>query len=236
MNTIKLQKFIAASGLTSRRKAEELIDKGKVFVNGNKAKIGQRIDPETDKVVVNNKKLQAQTAYIYYLVNKPMGYVSTTSDELGRKTVLDLIPKIKERVYPVGRLDVDSQGLMLLTNDGNLAQKLTHPSFEIPKTYQVLIAGTPSTKALNHLKRGVKLKEGYTRPAIVEVLNHEEGNTWLEITISEDKNKQVRRMLERVGYLVKKLIREKIGPFELEMLDDEQFIKIDASQIKDLFK
>jgi len=232
--TIKLQKFIAASGLTSRRRAEKLISKGKVFVNDKKAKIGQRIDPQLDKIFVNNKEIKNQSEFIYYLVNKPAGYISTTSDELGRKTVLDLIPKIKTRIYPVGRLDMESQGLMLLTNNGELAQKLTHPSYEIPKTYHVLIAGTPSTKALNHLERGVKLKEGYTKPAVVEILGHEEGNTWLEITISEGRNKQVRRMLERVGYLVKKLIREKMGPFELEMLDDEQFIKISEKEVKKL--
>ncbi|MEN8253198.1 MAG: pseudouridine synthase [Patescibacteria group bacterium] len=236
MSTIKLQKFIASSGLTSRRKAEELISKGKVFVNKKKAKIGARIDPKLDRVVVNNKEIKNQTEFSYYLINKPVGYVSTTSDELGRKNVLNLIPKISQRVYPVGRLDIDSQGLMLLTNNGDLAQKLTHPSFEIPKTYHVLIIGTPSSKALNHLARGVKLKEGYTQPAEVEILGHEEGNTWLEITIYEGRNKQVRRMLDRVGYPVKKLIREKMGPFDLEMLDGKQFVQIPESEVEKLIK
>ena len=224
-DTIKLQKFLSQAGVASRRQAEKLIEDKHVQVNGQTATLGQRIDPQIDEVKFKGKKVSVADK-IYYLINKPLGVVSTTSDELKRRTVLSLIPKLTEKIYPVGRLDIDSEGLMLLTNDGELAQKLTHPKFEIPKTYEVFVAGTPSTKALEHLRRGVKLKDGFTRPAQVEVLRHEAANTWLEITISEGRNRQVRRMMDRVGYPVLKLIRVKFGPFSLDDIDGEQFIQL----------
>lgn len=234
--TIKLQKYLAQAGISSRRKAEEAIIAGKVSVNGQPAHIGQRIDPNQDKITFEGREITQDVILRYFLVYKPVGYVSTTSDELNRTTVLSLLPKTSERLYPVGRLDLDSEGLMLLTNDGRLTQELTHPSREIPKTYKVLISGIPTTKALNHLHRGVRLKEGYTQPAEVEVLNHENNNTWLEITIHEGMHRQVRRMLERVGYDTIKLIRTKLGPFTLEMLENREVKELTAHEVNELMK
>lgn len=236
-NTIKLQAFMAHTGVASRRASEKLIEEKKVMVNGEVAHIGQRIDPNKDKVEVEGKLLSEPEKFRYFLVYKPVGYVSTTSDEMGRKNVLELLPKnVKERLYPVGRLDIDSEGLLLLTNDGALAQKLTHPKFKVEKTYQVVVKGTPTFKAINHLRNGVKLKDGFTKKARVEVLLKEEGQTTLEITISEGRNRQVRRMFERVGYDVIQLIRVKMGPLDLEMLDDKKIIELDETQIKNLIK
>lgn len=231
-DTIKLQAYLAHLGVASRRASEELISAGKVTVNGQKAHIGQRIQPGVDTVLVGGKSIgsTAEPA-TYILVYKPVGVVSTTNDELGRKTVLDILPKQSVRLYPVGRLDKDSEGLMLLTNDGDLANHLTHPRFEVAKTYQVQIAGKPTINALNHLRRGVRLKEGYTQPAEVEVLNREEDTTWLAITIHEGKNRQVRRMLERVGYETLRLIRETLGPFSVEDLDERPYRILSAREV-----
>ncbi len=225
-NTIKLQKHIATSGYCSRRKAEELISQNKVTVNNQPAHLGQRIDPTTDAVKINNVTIEQfdskNKETTTYLIYKPVDYVSTTSDELGRKTVLNLIPKTKERLYPVGRLDKDSEGLMLLTNDGDLANQLTHPSFEIPKTYHVHLDRKPTYRAIEHLRKGVKLKEGYTKPTQVEQLD----DTMLEITITEGRNRQIRRMMERVGYEVTKLIRVRMGEYDLEQLGDKSYKKL----------
>lgn len=227
-NTIKLQAFLAHAGVASRRKSEELIVKKQVTVNGKTAHIGQRIDPDADQVVVNNKLISGKQEKLrYFLVYKPVGYVSTTSDEQGRPTVLKLLPDIKERVYPVGRLDIDSEGLLLITNDGDLAYKLTHPKFEVPKTYHATVKGQPTSKALNHLKRGVKLSEGYTKSAAVEVIDSDNQSTTLQITIHEGFNRQVRRMLERVGYDTIKLIRVQFGPYSIDDLEGKEVVEID---------
>ena len=203
-------------------------------MNGEIAHIGQRVEPLSDRIQVEGKELTTSEQLRYFLVNKPVGYISTTADELNRKTVLDLLPRIPERLYPVGRLDKDSEGLMLLTNDGTLAQFLTHPKSQVPKTYHVLVSGTPSGRALMHLRRGVKLKEGYTQPAEVEVLTTEQGNTWLEITITEGRNREVRRILERVGYETLELIRLQIGPFDLEMLDEQRAVELSKNEVDEL--
>lgn len=239
-NSIKLQAFLAQQGIASRRKSEELIEQGVVTVNGQPAHIGQRINPAVDYVNVGGKTITTtdSTDLVYFLVNKPVGYVSTTSDELGRRTVLNLLPTEttqKYRLFPVGRLDIDSQGLILLTNDGQLTQQLTHPSFNHQKTYQVLVEGTPSTKAIEHLKRGVKLKEGYTKPDAFEVMDYQDNNTWLELVIHEGKNHQVRRMMERIGYPVIELIRTAIGPLTLDMLENDRYIQLSPDEIATFF-
>jgi pseudouridine synthase len=234
--SIKLHAFMAQAGVASRRQAETMIADGKVRVNDEPAHVGQRVNPGQDKVEVEGKTISTPDNPRYFLVNKPRGYVSTTSDELNRSTVLKLIPKTKERLYPVGRLDVESEGLLLITNDGNLAYRLTHPKFTVPKTYHVLIGGRPTALALNHIRRGVKLKEGYTQPADVEVLDHEDGNTWLEVTITEGLNRQVRRMLERIGYDTIQLIRIKMGPFDLDQLEEKQYREIPQEEVQELIK
>lgn len=233
-HTVKLQAFIAHTGFSSRRKAEEYIAEGKVLVNGAVAIIGDRIDPTKDSVEIEGKVLTLETNLRYILINKPVGYVSTTYDELGRPTVLHLLPKIHERLYPVGRLDLDSEGLLLLTNDGELTYKLTHPRFEIGKTYEVALDRRPTLDALNHLRHSVKLKEGYTSPAEVKTLGRLDEHYWVEITIHEGWNRQVRRMFERVGYEVLQLVRTKMGPFTLDMLDDKKYIELSRDEILNL--
>lgn len=231
---------MAQLGVASRRKSEELIADGLVKVNGQPAHIGQRVNPNFDAVSIKGKTINNTSApeLVYFLVNKPRGHVSTTSDEHGRRTVLDLLPKTvtKEfRLFPVGRLDIDSQGLLLLTNDGPLAQQLTHPSFQHQKTYEVLVMGAPSRKALEHLERGVKLKEGYSKPDHIEVLHQDGNNTWIELTIHEGRNHQVRRMMERIGYPVLELIRTKMGPFELDTLDEARYIQLSSQEVAEIF-
>ena len=231
--SIKLHAFLAHHGVASRRASEMLISEGKVTVNGQPAHIGQRIEPATDVVRLNNAIIgnSAEPA-TYILVYKPVGVVSTTNDELNRRTILSGIPKQSVRLYPVGRLDLESEGLMLLTNDGELANKLTHPRYHTGKSYQVQILGKPTLNALNHLRRGVRLKEGYTQPAEVEVLNSEDDKTWLSIPIYEGKNRQVRRMLERVGYETVRLIRETLGPFTLEDLEERPYRVLSARELQ----
>ncbi len=227
-DTIKLHAYLAHAGVASRRKSEELIKAKKVKVNNQLATIGQRIDPIRDQVSVADKVITInQQPSRYFLIYKPVGYVSTTSDDQGRKTVLDLLPAIKERVYPVGRLDIDSEGLLLITNDGELAYKMTHPKFQIPKTYHVTVKGHPTSKAINHLRRGVKLSEGYTQPADVEIIEADDHSTAISITIHEGFNRQVRRMLERVGYDAIKLVRVQFGPYSLDDLRGEKVMEVE---------
>ncbi len=235
--TLKLQAFLAHAGVASRRKAEELIGAGQVIVNGQKAHIGQRINPEIDQVKVKGQVIKADDELIYVLVNKPVGIVSTTDDELGRRTVLELLPEKyrQHRLYPVGRLDQESQGLMLMTNDGELTYKLTHPKFEISKTYELLIERPMSHSALNLLRRGVRLSDGLTAPAEVEILDSGEDETRLTITIHEGRNRQVRRMMERVGYDVKQLTRIQLGPFLLGDLGGQLYRQLSAAEV-DSFK
>ncbi|MDQ3009066.1 MAG: rRNA pseudouridine synthase [bacterium] len=232
---IRLHVFLAHAGLASRRKAEEFISQGVVRVNGKVAEIGQVIDPKVDKVSYRGSVVSKQSAeYFYIAVNKPVGYVSTTSDELGRKTVLDLLPpKYKDkniRLYPVGRLDTDSQGLLLLTNDGDLAYSLTHPKFEVAKTYRVLLDRQPSEKAISQLQKGVRLKEGYTAPAEVEPDPGK--SSWVTMTIHEGKKRQIRRMMERVGYDVIQLIRTNLGVLSLDDLQQRSYLVLSGDMLE----
>jgi 23S rRNA pseudouridine2605 synthase len=232
-NFPKLQTFLAHAGIASRRKAEVLIEEGKVKVNGEVAHLGQRIYPDKDKVVVSGKEITQPETRCIYLVYKPAGVVSTTQDELGRQTVVDFlrrqIPKTIKlpRLYPVGRLDIDSEGLMILTNDGNMAQEMTHPSNEVAKTYRVTVEGLPSEKALSHLARGVKLKEGMTAPAEVSVVNLSKHESVIDVTIHEGRNHQVKRMFLRIGYPVLKLIRLQMGPYSVDTLKGKPYLKIE---------
>ena len=229
--TIKLHAFLAQAGIASRRASEKLIEEKKVLVNGAVAHVGQRIEPERDIVTIDKQPVTVQQQKRYFLVDKPTGYVSSTKDEEGRPAVLALLPQQKERLYPVGRLDIDSEGLLLLTNDGPLAQRLTHPKFEIEKTYHVMTEHRPSSAALSHLRRGVKLSDGYTQPATAEIISSDETECWLEITISEGRNRQIRRMMDRIGYPVERLVRMSMGPFTLDMLEGKRFQEIPAEEV-----
>lgn len=238
--SIKIHAYLAHCGIASRRASEKLIQEEKVWVNGQFATIGQRVDPQQDVIEVEVKPgkrtiINQVASPKYFLLNKPRGYVSTASDELGRKTVLKLLPQTEDRLYPVGRLDIDSEGLLLLTNDGDLAYTLTHPKFEVPKTYHVLLKGIPSTPALNHLKRGIKLAEEFVKPVSVSILRREEQkNTWIAITIKEGKYQQVRRMMKRTGYEVLRLIRVQMGTLELGDLPLGEVRELTEQEISNL--
>jgi pseudouridine synthase len=234
MASIKLQAFMAHAGVASRRASEVLIAEGKVRVNGEVAHIGQRVDTAQDKISVEGRQIGKPEKLRYFLIYKPVGYVSTTSDDLGRRTIVNILPPISERLYPVGRLDQDSEGLMMLTNDGDLAYKLTHPKHKIPKTYEVTVAGKPTYKALNLMKEGVKLKEGFTRPDSFEEIEEGESTTTYLMTIHQGYNRQVRRMFERIGYDVIKLKRISLGKFTLETLDNARFLELNQQEARSM--
>jgi len=218
----RLQKIIAAAGIASRRKAEELIASGHVQVNGKVVtELGSKADAETDHIRVNGKLLQGAQRHVYLLLNKPKGYVTTMSDPEKRPTVTDLIRGVKGRVYPVGRLDYASEGLLLLTNDGELAHRLMKAASHVPKTYVVKVAGTPKEDALTKLRTGVSIatddgKRVKTGPAAVRVVK-EATNPWYEITLIEGRNRQIRRMFEAVGHHVEKIKRVRYGPLTLDV-------------------
>jgi 23S rRNA pseudouridine2605 synthase len=203
----RLQKVLARIGVGSRRACEELIAEGRVTVNGAVPAPGRRVDPEVDRVELDGVPLPVQPGLVHYLVNKPVGVVSTAEDTHGRPTVVTLVPA-EPRVFPVGRLDMDSEGLLVLTNDGELAHRLTHPSFGVPKEYLVQVEGQPAPGAVRRLRRGVDLEDGLTAPARVSVV----GPGLLRMVIHEGRNRQVRRMCDVVGHPVIRLIRTRLGP------------------------
>ncbi len=214
---VRLQKYIAMCGVASRRKAEELIEKGQVKVNGEKiTELGTKVEIGADKVMVSGKEIKVITKKYYIMLNKPEGYVSTVSDQFDRPTVIELIDsEIKSRLHPVGRLDYDTSGLLLLTNDGDFTYRVTHPKFNMDKTYIATIKGGITVSGLNKLRRGVKVEDYVTSPAEVEMLDAREGYTIIKITIHEGRNRQVRKMFEAVGCKVTALERISIGKVEL---------------------
>src|SRR6478735_1248949 len=222
MSLQRLQKIIAAAGVTSRRKAEELITQGRVSVNGQTVtELGSKADLQKDHIKVDGKLLQGAERHVYLLLNKPKGYVTTVSDPEQRPTVIDLLRGIRGRVYPVGRLDYASEGLLLLTNDGELANQLMKAASHVAKTYLVKIAGTPREEALEKLRKGLSIatddgKRVRTAPAAVRVVK-EAANPWYEITLIEGRNRQIRRMFEAVGHHVEKIKRVRYGPLTLDV-------------------
>ena len=204
---VRLQKVLAQAGLGSRRTCDELIDARRVRVNGVVARPGQRVDPETDVVEVDGAQIGVRQGLVHYLLNKPAGVITTADDPQGRPTVVDLV-ETDARIFPVGRLDADTEGLLLLTNDGDLAHRLTHPSYGVEKEYLAEVEGAPSRGAVRRLREGVDLEDGRTAPAKVAVLD----DRLLRITIHEGRNRQVRRMCEAVGHPVRRLVRTRIGP------------------------
>ena len=221
---IRLQKLIAGTGIASRRKAETLITSGRVAVNGRVVtELGTKVDPERDHVKVDGKHLSAAQPFVYLMLNKPRNVMSTLDDPGGRTTVKDFLHGVSVRVFPVGRLDFDSEGLMLLTNNGHLAQALLHPRYHVPKTYLIKVKGVLTDEKIRQLERGVRLDEGMTSPAIVTKVKKAEQNSWLEITIREGRKHQVKRMLESVGHPVIRLMRVKMGPLSLGNLRPGEF-------------
>jgi len=218
----RLQKIIAAAGVASRRKAEELITSGHVQVNGTTVtELGSKADPDVDHIRVNGKLLQGGQRHIYLLLNKPKGYVTTVNDPEKRPTVMELVRGVKGRVYPIGRLDYASEGLLLLTNDGDLANRLMKAASHVPKTYLVKVAGVPTDDAIAKLRAGVSIptddhKRIRTAPAAVRVVK-EAANPWYEVTLIEGRNRQIRRMFEAVGHHVEKIKRVRYGPLTLDV-------------------
>src|SRR5215469_11212054 len=222
MPAARLQKIIAAAGVASRRKAEELIASGHVQVNGTVVtELGTKADPETDHIRVNGKLLKGEQRHVYLMLNKPKGYMTTVNDPENRPTVMDLVRGVRGRVYPVGRLDYASEGLLLLTNDGELANRLMKASSHVPKTYVVKVAGTPNEEALAKLRAGLSIatddgRRVRTGPASVRVVK-EAANPWCEVTLIEGRNRQIRRMFEAVGHHVEKIKRVRYGPLALDV-------------------
>ncbi|HET8618656.1 MAG TPA: pseudouridine synthase [Acidimicrobiales bacterium] len=225
----RLQKILAQAGLGSRRASEELIAAGRVRVNGEVATLGTRADPETDIIEVDGAVVGVRQGLVHYLLNKPAGVVTTARDPQGRPAVVDLVPA-EPRVYPVGRLDADTEGLLLLTNDGELAHRLTHPSFGVDKEYLAGVAGTPSRGAVRRLREGVELDDGPTAPAKVSLIDEHT----LRITIHEGRNRQVRRMCEAVGHPVQRLVRVRIGPLADRRLAPGAWRPLTQAEVRDL--
>lgn len=218
---IRIQKVLSDAGVASRRKAEELVAKGKVTVNGRPAKPGHPVDPRKDLIAIDgvNVVLEKNKKNYYIVLNKPRGYVTTTSDELGRRCVTELVKDVPARVYPVGRLDRVSEGLLLLTNDGQFANRIMHPSSHVSKTYRVTVREDVTDEKAAMLAAGLDIGEGdVTQPCQVLIVTKEPGRTVMQITISEGKNRQIRRMCEAVGLEVVRLRRISVGPVKLGML------------------
>jgi 23S rRNA pseudouridine2605 synthase len=231
----RIQKVLARAGVASRRAVEEMIVRGRIRVNGGRVELGRRIDPSKDLVEIDGSRVPLEADLAYYLVNKPVGVVTTASDEQNRETVLDLI-EVDTRVYPVGRLDIESEGAVLLTNDGELALRLTHPRYGVGKTYLVEVGGGVKERTLRELARGVELSDGMTAPAQVRLVERSPRGTLIEITLSEGRNRQVRRMLEAVGHPVQRLVRTAIGPLMLGRLKPGTYRKLRLEEIRSLYR
>lgn len=215
---IRLQKFLSQSAVASRRKSEELIEQGKVKVNGQIAQLGDKVNPSRDTVTVNGKKIAVNKNMRYIMLHKPRGFVTTLSDEMGRKCVAELVADAGVRVYPVGRLDRDSEGLLLLTNDGEFANGMTHPSKHIPKTYRVTVRPSITQEQIDSLCDGIEIDGRMTSPAEVHIISREENRVVLEIIIYEGRNRQIRKMCEALGLEVARLKRTAVGSLKLGML------------------
>jgi 23S rRNA pseudouridine2605 synthase len=226
---VRLQKVLAQAGLGSRRVCEDLIDRRRVRVNGEVAELGRRVHPEVDVVEVDGAQIGVRPGLVHYLLNKPAGVITTASDTHGRPTVVDLVPA-EPRVFPVGRLDGDTEGLLLLTNDGDLAHRLTHPSFGVDKEYLVEVDGNPHRGVVRRLREGIELEDGITAPAKVAVL----GDHLLRITIHEGRNRQIRRMCEAVGTPVVRLVRTRIGPLTDRTLAPGEWRPLTQDEVRSL--
>jgi 23S rRNA pseudouridine2605 synthase len=203
----RLQKVLAEMGLASRRRAEDMIREGRVTVNGRAARIGDKVDPSRDHIKVDGRRVPFSSSKVYLLLHKPKNTVTTAEDPEGRPTVLALVKEGGPRLFPVGRLDYDAEGFLLLTNDGYLAHRLSHPSFRIPRTYWVKVKGKPSVEEIRKLSRGISLEDGPTAPCRIATLRETRENAWVEMTLREGRNRQVKRMWEKMGYPVLKLKR-----------------------------
>lgn len=231
---IRIQKVLANNGLMSRREAESAILTGQIKVNGHPAQIGMKIDPFNDVVHIKSKKinLNINNEKIYIMLYKPRGYITTTKDELDRKCVMDLLPDITKRVYPIGRLDKISEGMLLLTNDGDFANFMMHPKSNIPKTYRVTVKSHITDEQVDKLTCGVTIDSGLTLPCNINIISNEKDHSVFNITITEGKNRQIRKMCETVNLNVIRLKRTSIGNLKLGMLKPGQYRYLSYEEIK----
>ena len=236
---MRLEKYIATSGIASRRAAKKRILAGAVTVNGEPVLIpGHPIDAETDLVVFEGKRVEPLTERIYLMLNKPPGYITTRSDERGRPTVMDLVADLPDTIYPVGRLDLETEGLLLFTNDGDFAYRLLHPSHEIEKTYLAWVQGVPSDDAIQRLRRGVSIPSGTTAPAKVRQLkvSKDSQSTQFDVTIHEGKKRQVRMIFKAVGHPVIRLKRTRIGTLKLGNLPAGAYRFLTSEEVSELLR
>lgn len=235
-NLVRLQKFMADCGVASRRKSEEIIEADKVKVNGHVAHIGDKVNPKKDLVTVRGKRINSVSRNYYIMLHKPRGYVTTVSDELGRKTVMDLVSDIKARIYPVGRLDKDSEGLLLLTNDGAFANALSHPGHNFAKVYRVTVRPEINDEILFNLRNGIEIDGRKTAPCDVNVITEEPGRVVLEFILREGRNRQIRKMCEAVNLQVARLKRISVGSLKLGMLPQGKWRELTDNEVKKLLR
>jgi 23S rRNA pseudouridine2605 synthase len=230
----RLQKILAGMGVSSRRKAEELIIEGRVTVNGSIASIGMKADASKDHIKLDGKLIKKAEPHIYLMFNKPRGVLTSMSDPEGRPTISDYLKGVRFRVFPIGRLDYDSEGLLLLTNDGDLSHAVLHPSRKIPKTYVVKVKNVLMDEKLALLRDGIRLEDGITAPAGVKRIKNTENNSWIEMTIYEGRKRQIRRMLEKLGHPVMRLRRIAVNGLKLMGLEPGQLRTLTAEELETL--
>ena len=231
----RLHKILAHAGFGSRRACEGLIEAGRVTVNGCAVHVGDKADRAEDDVRVDGRRVKPERT-VYYLLNKPPGVICTNADPGGRRRAIDLLTGVAERVYPVGRLDADSRGLLILTNDGELASLLTHPRYEVPKTYEAEVSGRVSPEDVQKLRSGLWLSDGRTSGTMLRVAHRGNARSRILITLREGRNRQVRRMLARLGHKVRRLTRTKIGPLTLRGLGSGKFRRLTPAEVQALYK
>jgi 23S rRNA pseudouridine2605 synthase len=231
----RIQKLMAQAGIASRRDAEALIAEGRVTVNGQRANLGDKADPAVDDVRVDGERLRVESERVYVMLNKPMGVVTAVraQEQEKRRTVRDLVP-VEGHLYPVGRLDADSEGLVLLTNDGELAERLSHPRYQHPKVYEVLLPGAVTDEALDIWRRGILLDDGLTMPVEIRVLTRDKDATWIRVTMREGRKRQIRRIASTLGYPVKRLIRTELDALQLGALKTGEWRYLTDAEIKAL--
>lgn len=227
----RLQKYLARCGIASRRKAESLIFEGRVKLNGEIVKTIVTIDDEKDKVEVDGRIIRPEANKVYIMLNKPVGVITSVKDEFNRKTVIDIV-NVKERIFPVGRLDYDTSGLLILTNDGEAAFKIMHPSVEISKVYLAEIKGIPSEQEMDKFKNGIKIEDYITSPADIKIIKQKSSTCEVEITIHEGRNRQIRKMCEMIGHPVLKLKRVRIGRLTLGSLKPGEWRYLLENEVK----
>ena len=232
----RLQKILSETGVASRRQAEELIREGRITVNGRLARIGDKVDPSKDHIKVDDRLVASPAAKAYLMMHKPKHVVTTAEDPEGRAVVMDLVKRKLPRLFPVGRLDYDAEGILLLTNDGEMAHRLSHPSFQVPRTYWVKVKGKPTPEEIRKLSQGITLEDGPTAPCRIVPRREARENAWLEMTLREGRNRQVKRMWERMGHPVLKLRRVSFAGLSLGSLKAGEYRHLRPSEVEKLKK